>query len=281
MNRPRSKRNKNLPVGLYHDAKGFVFLRVDKKRIRLGHNKAKAIAAANHYNSKYRVDPDLDKLLEHNAKHFETFGDYINHYESEILPNKKLSDSYRTDVRQRLVHLKKAFSQFICDDIGISEVTVGLNSISKTDRQFNAFRSLLSDIFNHAVDDGVVSENFAAKKKKKKIEKKRIRLTIEGYQAIYAQAPPWLQNAMDLALQTTHSINEVVNMKFEDADESHLKIIRKKVEGTGAAYVKIPIGLELQSTIKRCRDDLVSPYLVHRKPLKKVKGYMNVRDHPT
>jgi integrase len=92
---------------------------------------------------------------------------------------------------------------------------------------------------------------------------------LEEYYAIYhhQSTEPWLKNAMDLGLQTLQRRKDIVNMKFQDIKDGYLYVIQSKTEKHGeAAYLKIKIDDPLKKVVDRCRDNTLSPYLIHRKP---------------
>jgi len=97
-------------------------------------------------------------------------------------------------------------------------------------------------------------------------KRQRERLSVEQYRKIHAAAPPWLQNAMDVALITLQGRNEVTHMKFADIKDECLYVVRQKTkEHTEHAYLEIVIGKELDKVIKRCRGSSISKYIIHRR----------------
>lgn len=129
-------------------------------------------------------------------------------------------------------------------------------------------------------------------------EKKRQQLSLEHFMAIRRAAAPWLRTAMDLALQTTHARLEVSRIRYsirepkngvcgcvwleqpEDGIYGTLYIHRQKVQKKEASHVAIPIGDELKRIIDDSRDNVASPYVVHRIPERQVKRSKEV-SHPT
>lgn len=127
-------------------------------------------------------------------------------------------------------------------------------------------------------------------------DKKRQRLSLDHFMAIRRAAEPWLRTAMDLALQTTYARLEVSRIKYsirepknggcvwfeqpENGIYGTLYIHRQKVQKKEASHVAIPIGDELQRIIDNSRDNVASPYVVHRIPERQVKRSKEV-SHPT
>jgi len=80
---------------------------------------------------------------------------------------------------------------------------------------------------------------------------------------------PWEQSAFALALHTLQRREDLVRLQFGDYINGTLKIHQQK---TGT-FVHIEAAHELHSIIQRCRDEIPSPFLIHRKPDRYVKSY--------
>lgn len=103
---------------------------------------------------------------------------------------------------------------------------------------------------------------------------------------------------MDLALQTTHARLEVSRIRYsihepkngmcgciwleqpESGIYGTLYIHRQKVQKKEASHVAIPIGEELKRIIDNSRDNVASPFVVHRIPDRQVKRSKET-SHPT
>ncbi|HEY3784239.1 MAG TPA: tyrosine-type recombinase/integrase, partial [Steroidobacteraceae bacterium] len=109
-------------------------------------------------------------------------------------------------------------------------------------------------------------------------------LDVEGYRAIYAHAEGWLQLAMDLSLVTLQSRKEVCGMRHGDFRGGFLFVIRDKVAAkTQMAFIRISLTPELEALRERARklDAVVSPYLVHRRPDRMQRRWIQGKDHWT
>lgn len=99
---------------------------------------------------------------------------------------------------------------------------------------------------------------------------------------IYNEAQPWLQNAMDLAILILQRRSDLVDIKFSDIKEGHIKIIQKKSIKHDSVYIKIEVTKELAQVIQKCKaDNVLLPYLVHRVPNKRTKSAMDTGNHRT
>lgn len=98
---------------------------------------------------------------------------------------------------------------------------------------------------------------------------KRERLNFEEWQAIFNAAndmSPYCQNAMLLAIVTGQRLGDIGKMKFSDIWDGYLHIEQTK---TGARLA-IPLslrcevlGMTLEDVVSRCRDRVLSKYLIH------------------
>ena len=151
-----------------------------------------------------------------------------------------------------------------------------------TPRTANQCRALLIDIFNHAAAKGLCPDNPAASTINRIEKKQRKRHTVEGLKAIREKAPAWLQNAIDLALITDQRRTDILNMRFDGVREGFLYVVQQKTaKASDAAWIRFRVTDELQAVIGRCRDDIVSPYLVHRRPDRKKQKQAQTKDHWT
>jgi integrase len=151
-----------------------------------------------------------------------------------------------------------------------------------TPRSANQSRALLIDIFNHAAAKGLCPDNPAASTINRIEKKQRKRHTIEGLKAIREKSPAWLQNAIDLALITAQRRTDILDMRFDGVREGFLYVVQKKTaKASDAAWIRFRVTPELQAVISRCRDDVVSPYLVHRKPDRLKQKQAQTKDHWT
>lgn len=116
-------------------------------------------------------------------------------------------------------------------------------------------RNLLIHVYRFALDLGACMDNLAENTLPPLKRKRRtVRLDKAGFDAIYAVAPNWLQNAMDISLLTLQARQEVLLMKRSDIVDGHLRVVRlKTAKYTEKAYIAIQIGPELDKIIKRCR----------------------------
>jgi integrase len=156
---------------------------------------------------------------------------------------------------------------------------------------FNKWRYALILLWKYAesrkLADVCEPEKIEPRSTSKKIpinRKKRRQLDLEGFKAIHAQAPTWLQLAMEQSLVTLQARQEICNMRHADYREGFLFVIRDKVSGdTDMAFIKIRVTPELEEMRRRSLklDDTASPYLIHRKPQKERREWIEGKPHWT
>ncbi|WGL97273.1 phage integrase Arm DNA-binding domain-containing protein [Arsenophonus sp. aPb] len=138
-------------------------------------------------------------------------------------------------------------------------------------RMAQVIRSVLIDVFKEAQHAGEVPPGYnpalATKQPRRKITRQR--LTLDEWKKIFEIADDdhrYMGNAMLLAIVTGQRLSDISAMKFNHIWDDYLHITQEK---TGAK-IAIPLSLRcnaldisLRDVITRCRDAVVSPYLVH------------------
>lgn len=231
----------------------------------MGSNKAQAIEAAKELNALLMAENDLvGKVLGQVTvtKHIEWFFENVVP-EREYKP--RTLEMYQVQARK----LSVSMGDVPVEEVSVQDLAELLEKYSA--RSANQIRQVAVDIFRVAMSRGLRTDNPAEATLKRREKKARKRLTQEQYDAIRALAEPWLQNAMDLALITLQRRGDVARMKFENVQGEILYVVQEKTEKYDTGYLAISVGPKLKDIIKRCRDDLASPYLVHRRPERKVK----------
>lgn len=221
-----------------------------------------------------------------------TIGKLIDLWIAERLAGMPWDDYTRRIALWRLERIRKDMGTRLVEEIDCLYLDSWLRGIAKRADPFNKWRHMLVLLWRFAVGQKLAAANEAEKVERRctsrKIQsnrKRRAQLDVAGYTAIYDQAPTWLQVAMDLSLVTLQSRREVVGMRHADFRDGHLFVIRDKVAGdSNMAFIKIKLTAELEAIQSRARllDNLASPYLVHRRPARKVKGkphWTHVEEH--
>lgn len=306
--RPRRRENRHLPDLLYFDkATGvYRFTLVTGKRKSLGNDRAMAIAIAREYNNRMRPETSvsIDSLIRESGGiqgEALPFAEHVDRIMARAIEDEQPSESTRDDWNNNATRVKEFFDKIPACDIELEHVNAYIKEYhadSSANVQ-NRKVSFLKKLFSYAVDESLMLYNPATRKKMRRIEeKKRQRLSFDNFMAIRRAAAPWLRTAMDLALQTTHARLEVSRIRYSIREPKNgvcgcvwldqplngihgaLYIHRQKVQKKEASHVAIPIGDELKRIIDDSRDNVASPYIVHRIPERNVKRSKEVA-HPT
>jgi integrase len=198
----------------------------------------------------------------------ESFAGFLDTYERDVLPPRELAKGTLGLYAVHFRRFRKQFEGKVVDQITIRMIAEMLDAL--TPRTANQCRALLIDIFNHAAANGLCPDNPAASTINRIEKKQRKRHTVEGLKAIRENSPFWLQNAIDPALITAQRRTDILNMRFDGVREGFLYVVQQKTaKASDAAW------------ISRCRDDIVSPYLIHRRPDRKKQKQAQTKDHWT
>lgn len=306
--RPRKRENRNLPDFLLFDkATGqYRFTLITGKRKSIGTDRVMAIAIAKEYNLRMRPEkvPSVESLIRDSGGingEAQPFSDHVERIMARAVADEKPSPSTLDDWNNDVFRVKEFFTNIPACDIELEHVNQFINRYH-ADASANVQNrkvSFLKKLFSYAVDESLMMDNPAARKKMRRVEeKKRKRLPLDIFIAMRNAAEPWLRTAMDLALQTTHARLEVSRIKYsirepkngvcgcvwldepENGIYGTLYIHRQKVQKKEASHVAIPIGGELKRIIDDSRDSVASPYVVHRIPERNNKRSKEV-SHPT
>ncbi|HDN2510137.1 TPA: phage integrase Arm DNA-binding domain-containing protein [Providencia rettgeri] len=138
-------------------------------------------------------------------------------------------------------------------------------------RMAQVVRMVLVDVFKEAQHAGEVPPGYnpaqATKLPMNRI--KRQRLDFDEWLVIFNEAEKtqrYLQNAMLLAVITGQRLGDIAKMRFDDIWDDHLHVIQEKTGSKIAIPLSLyceKLGCSLRDVIARCRDLIVSPYILH------------------
>lgn len=287
MARPRTRKNKDLPPNLYRGGNNTWRYRhpLTGKYHGMGPDKAKAINAARKLNDLLIPATDLVSIVIGEVN----FGEFSQKFlaEKRRKDGRPLSENSLRTYRHSLNRCA-AWDQLALSSINLLMVNKLLDSLPASTSIET--RSLLRQIFDLAISKGLVVDNPAAQTIKRHRIKQRKRHTLEGLDAIRNVSPQWLKNAIDIAMLTTQRRIDIINMKWSDIKEGFLHVAQEKTTDNpedsfdileGAGYVRIKINDELQRVLNRCKDNVVSPYIIHRVPKGKTKNRDQTKEHWT
>ncbi|MBD8129178.1 phage integrase Arm DNA-binding domain-containing protein [Pantoea agglomerans] len=172
------------------------------------------------------------------------------------------------------------------NDINVRDIVEVLEM--KTDqgatRMAQIIRATLIDLFKEAQHAGEVQPGFnpalAARNPRSPVG--RNRLTLSEWEVIFAAAgkyQPWVQNSLLLAVVTGQRRGDIAKMQFADVWDGLLHIEQEKTGMKIALPLTLrcnALGLTVGEVISRCRDNVLSPYLLHSAYVQKInKGKLS------
>ena len=281
MGRPRSTRRSGWPDNLYPNREGYKYRHpVTRKETWMGLDRAKAFAAAKKLNALLSPSGDLvDRVV--GAQ--ETVADAIVVFRRDDVPGRHWADKTAENYESVIRRIEKGLGARICGILTVKDCATFIRAATDSPRSRQQFRLVLGWILACAVEEGWMDTNPALQTRKHVHERQRDRLTLDAYNAIWKAAEPWLRNAMDVSLLTLLRREDVVTLRFSDAHDGALCVIPLKTRESTGLRLKIALSDELAALLARCRDAVVSPYLIHRLPEKARPAHMRAkgRQHHT
>lgn len=264
MGRSRTRARAGWPDNLYPNRDGFKYRHpATRKETWMGKDKALAFAAARKLNS--LLMPGGDLVAKVTGAH-RTVGDAVQLFRDDEIPSRGWKPKTAAWYDVFLGQIDADLGADAVADITVNALAVWIRGKTTSARSRQTYRLLLDWIFGCALQEGWIDENPAAQLRKFHHTRQRERLTLDVYKAIHAAAPAWLQNAMDLSLVTLLRREDVAALAFADHHDDALWVVPEKTDASTMLKLKIAVNDELAALIKRCRDDVLSPYMVHRLP---------------
>ncbi len=208
----------------------------------------------------------------------ETMDQIIDEYLAVKLPTLKEGGSRKTG-KNYILRLRDLFAKKPIRALTVRDLAEAMEPLNVT--SYKKMRQFLIEIFNFALSRGYLPHNYgnpaAVLEVKRTPRPKRERLTLDHFRQIHAMAPPWLQIGMELMLVTTLRPNDVVNLKFDQVIDGALYTEIRKVQ----KFLRFELRESDHKIIARARDDVLSPYIVHRMPARKSRKISKLKTHPT
>lgn len=273
--RKRITKNKGLPENLYtNTSKGNTYYRYrypDKIYHPLGKSRADAIVAARKLNAYYdSLESEVSVVDRVLSKSEANISELVKRFREEFVPDRTTAESTRELEEYRLNKIENDLGSNLVSSVTTKHVADYLDKNFKGDG-YTKHRGTLSQLFKFAITKGLAETNPVESTFAKKTKKKRQRMTLAQYKVLHAEAPEWMQIAMEMALLTLQGRNEIVNMKIEDLRGDYLYVIRKKTKKNDWAYLRIKVSNDIKEIFERSQTSgVLSPYLVHHKPKRRV-----------
>jgi hypothetical protein len=74
-----------------------------------------------------------------------------------------------------------------------------------------------------------------------------------------------------IILITLQRRQDIVLMKFSDIKDGALYVVQQKTQKYDTGYLSIELSPTLLKLVSKCKDRTMSPFIVHRNPVKKFK----------
>lgn len=266
MGRSRSNGRAGWPDNLYTCKNGYKYRHpVSRKDRWMGTDRARAFDAARKLNALLMPGNDLvGRVIERG----ETISDAIKVFRADDLPGRKWAPKTADLYENLLGRIEAKIGDREVAGFRVRDCAELIREVTESQRARQQFRLVLTWILACAVEEGWIDSNPALQTRKANYERQRERLTRAVYDAVWAKAEPWLRNAMDLSLLTLLRREDAVTARFEDVREGALWIVPGKTEGSTGVRLRIATDGDLAAVIARCRDSVLSPYLIHRLPEK-------------
>lgn len=263
MGRPRSKARAGWPDNLYPNRDGFKYRHpVNRKETWMGRDKAKAFAAAKKLNA--LLAPTNDLVARVSGE--QTIGEAVAQFRAEEMKDRKWAAVTAEGHEITLRRIERGVGNRPIAGFTPKDCAKFIRNETESARSRQNLRLVMGWVWEVAMEEGWAETNVPLLTRKFAYERKRDRLTLDAYKAVHAKAEPWLRNAMDLSLLTLLRREDVASLRFEDVREGSLWVVPSKTEDTTLVKLCIALTPDLEAIIARCRDAVVSPFLIHRLP---------------
>ncbi|MEH3606065.1 phage integrase Arm DNA-binding domain-containing protein [Enterobacter kobei] len=197
---------------------------------------------------------------------------YIVIQEERLKNNELRPNSFRQKNKPLRLFREHCGMRYLKDieTIDIAEITDAIKNDGFS-RMAQVVRIVLVDVFKEAQHARYVPPGYnpamATKQPRHKVTRQR--LSLEEWKSIYEAAEsmqPYLQCGMLLALVTGQRLGDICKMKFSDIWDDMLHIEQEKTGSRLAIPLDLKcdaLGLTLRDVVSKCRDAVISKYLVH------------------
>lgn len=220
----------------------------------------------------------IDRL---NKQAGDTVAAWIDRFELDELAKRELAaKTLRVTKYYGKIVKASAIGALVIDRVEIRDIADFLKTYTDRGkhRMALAFWSYLKDLFASAIGAGWIRSavNPVLNTSKPVARVMRARLTLDAFNTIFAAAgklEPWVQNSMLLAIVSTQRLEDIGAAEFKEREKTRVWSADGRLwveqEKTGAKLC-IPLALRLEAigvslgqVVTRCRDDVVSPWLIH------------------
>ena len=279
MGRPRSRERQGWPDNLYFDPSRdrYRYKHPITKRFHTLDTKCEraAIEAAKRLND--QLAPAPADLVESVTAASRRARDVLEWFKTTELPRRDLADTTHRDNISVIDKAIDAFGAKTFATLDLEDVAAFLRRWDDKLRMRARVRALLIDVFKCAIAEGWIRWNPAEATRKIEHDTERHRLEYEWFIEIRDAARPWFVPCMDLDLAILARREDLAVLRWDqhiDTEQGliHLDLEKsaRKTRGERKATTRLDIEIDdnLRALLAACRDDVASPYVVHKMPEK-------------
>lgn len=262
-----------------------------RSKANLGKERSEAVQTAQALNAQYRIkaEQSATKLYASLDLGAPRFADAMTEFVDKYIKDHHLKASTAKLLQQRRNRLIKELGEFqvpVIDTQMLSEVLERSSQFEQT-----KLKTLLGRFFNYAASKGMHPAHLANPVDKLYIDpippKKRQRISIRQFRAIYVESPEWLKVLLTLAFHLALRRVDLVNLRFDDVvGDRIVSRIRKtdtEARDIEATSVDFPIHPDVRKAIASARVSSLKngrcPFIVHRAPDRKTKRAKDALDN--
>ena len=281
----RRRINSSLPINLYVSKKGARYYYRYRnpetgKETGMGTDKAAAIRAAHELNARLCPAPAalVDRVIGGIHRMDGWLDKYLDIYRKRTVNGRPITAGTVRNMTALCNHISGGLGDLDVARVTTQQVAGFLDTLESTPNTARALRGALLDIFNEAIRQGITTTNPVLPTRVPGTQVKRSRLSLDEFLTIHTAAAtlqPWVPKALMLALVTGQRLDDVANMKFKDVYDGHLHVRQRKTGSMVRLSLSLrlnAIGMTVGDVVSRCRDNVVSPYLLHH-----VRNHRRVR----
>lgn len=277
MGRPR-KTHRDLPPYLYKrpDAGTYYYKHpVTKRKHSLGRDRAAAISVATRINALLAQQiADAETIAGDTGR--VVYARAVEHFRQTVMPARHLKPKTVYEHGLRLDQITRHLGRHDCDSLTVRDFSQFLASVTKGQRARQAYRSLLVDIGRAACAEGWMDYNHAETTVAPKPKRQRARLTAAAFDLIRDSAPAWFAAVMDLDRYICLRESDLALLQFPRHDAQTMRVALVKSEDFDAGqfvartHLEFQIDDTLRGLLAACRDDVLSPYVAHYEPRRRL-----------
>ncbi len=262
---------------------------IKKNRTWLGKDKAKAMQLATDFN--LAIELQLQKRRIENGNPYKV-KHLVNLFRASAIHNEPWDDGTKRNYEFKLNVINDEYGNHHFVAIDRLEIDKFLTLRCKNADTWNKWRYVFILLYRFAISKKIVEFNEAEAVLKRSTSKKiaynrtqRIPLTIDRFWKIHdhEETEPFMKVAMKFSLVTLQSRFECVSVKYTDERDGFIYIIRDKTSGdSDMAFIRIEVTDQIKEIIGESRNDnVVTPYIVHRKPKSRQRRHIDNKPHWT